>query len=312
MERGQIEVKSFPFLDLNFTPIAIDHQKLLEHFLKNYPQRIYGYTFASLLAWSVEFIFAWVFIEKETLLLSTYIAATKERHLLQPIGEFSTSSQKKLLEAISKNPYPIKIYAVGDQFIEKHQDFCSHFEDHSERDLANYVYKSADLASLAGKNYEKKRNLISQAEKLYHWTVEPLTGENLFRFQNDLINIGKKKQSQITVTLNSEKKALNMILTHFKQLHQKGFVICINGIPAAFSIYEELNPNTEVVHFEKAERKFKGLYQIINRETAKAILQEGYEFINREEDLGVEGLRKAKMSYHPIELVTSHILVFTI
>ena len=84
----------------------------------------------------------------------------------------------------------------------------------------------------------------------------------------------------------------------------------MDGKPVAFSLYEHLNPSTCVVHFEKAMREYKGLYQLVNRETAKKIYSKGCKHINREEDLGIEGLRKAKLSYHPLELCPAHALVF--
>jgi hypothetical protein len=79
-------------------------------------------------------------------------------------------------------------------------------------------------------------------------------------------------------------------------------MIRVGGEPVAFSIFERQNLDTAVVHFEKALREFKGLYQMINRETARAIAAAGYHLINREEDLNRPGLRQAKLSYFPLEI----------
>jgi hypothetical protein len=105
-------------------------------------------------------------------------------------------------------------------------------------------------------------------------------------------------------------EALDFILNHFSQFKEEGILIRVDGKPVAFSIYEPLNPSTCVVHFEKAMREYKGLYQLVNRETAKQIMSKGCKNINREEDLGIEGLRKAKLSYYPLELCPAHALVF--
>jgi hypothetical protein len=80
--------------------------------------------------------------------------------------------------------------------------------------------------------------------------------------------------------------------------------------PVAFSIYEAIGPVTVAVHFERALRSYKGLYQVINWETAKAVAAQGFDYLNREEDMGDAGLRDAKMSYHPVEIVKAHELTF--
>lgn len=294
------------FLGFDFSAISMQHQAKLETFLKQYPQKISGYTFASLISWGSVYSYAFHFMGPATLLISPYMYTEKQRHLLQPIGNFSVEHQQRLLNAIAKSDYPITILGVSDQFIAQYPEFCSHFKDVNDRNMANYLYKSADLANLAGRHYEKKRNLIAQEKKLYHWTLHPLTVECHPYCPKILEDIGSKQPSELTKELENELKALDVILTHFTELHQKGYLIRIDNVPAAFSIYEELNPNTAVVHFEKAERKYKGLYQLINQETAKGILHDGYEFINREEDLGVAGLRQAKTSYFPVELISSH------
>lgn len=303
-------MSTISFLGFDFIPITMEHQEKFEDFFKKYPQKLSGYSFASLLAWSTSYIYAWTYLEEDTLLISNWIETLGQRHLLQPIGTFSPQLQQIFLHSIAKNNYPIRIYRVSDQFIEKNGEFCSHFEDLNDRNRANYIYNAADLATLVGGHFEKKRNLIAQAEKLYQWTLQLLTEKNLSSCTKILANIGIKQMAENSKSLQNELKALDVIFANFFRLHQKGCMINVAGEPAAFAIYNELNPQTADIYFEKAEKKFKGLYQLINRETAKLILNEGYEFINREEDLGVEGLRQAKKSYFPIELISSHLLTY--
>ncbi len=105
-----------------------------------------------------------------------------------------------------------------------------------------------------------------------------------------------------------ERAAVRTALLNHVDLGQKGVLIVADGKPAAFSIFEAAGPDMAVVHFEKADRHYKGLYQIVNQETAKAIVAEGRSYINREEDMGIDGLRQAKHSYGPIEVVPSYTL----
>ena len=110
--------------------------------------------------------------------------------------------------------------------------------------------------------------------------------------------------------LEWETSALKYTLRHFDEFRQQGLLVSVGTRPVAFSIYETIGPATVAVHFERALRSYKGLHQVINWETAKAVAEQGFEYINREEDMGDEGLREAKMSYHPIEVIKSHELTY--
>ncbi len=297
------------FLDLEFTPLKLEDKEKLEPFLNKYSKKLSSYTFASLFAWNSVYSYEWTFIEKETLLISLNVE-NKKKHLLEPIGIFSEEAQKKLLNALHKIPYPIQIYAVSETFIKKNPNFCSNFNNVNDRKYANYLYKTKDLAAIEGRRYEKKRNLIAQSKNLYEWSLEKMT-EKCHPFCPKILEeIGLKKKGNISTELTNELKALDVMLVYFKELELKGYVITVNTVPVAFSIYSKMNQNTADIYFEKADKTFKGLYQIINHEIAKIIEFEGYEFINREEDLGIEGLRQAKLSYHPTELISYHILTF--
>lgn len=298
------------FLTLEFIPLTFDHKPLIESFLEKYPQNLTEYNFAYLISANTIFSYAYAILEDETLLISFSDDVTKQRHLLQPIGNFSEIEENKLLTLLSKNPYPVKILAVSDPFLENHSSFCSHFTDFNDCNLADYFYKSEDLAFLHGRHYEKKRNLIAQANRLYSWKREEIDKRHHPHCLSILENIGKELQSEKPKDLENERKILHAMLSHFDQLDQKGCVITIDNQPVAFSIYGKLNNNIADIFFEKADRKYKGISQVINQETAKLIFEEGYEWINREEDLGLAGLRQAKLSYHPYKLINYHILTW--
>ena len=93
-------------------------------------------------------------------------------------------------------------------------------------------------------------------------------------------------------------RALRKAFANFEELKLSGGLIRIEGKPVAYTIGEEINPQVFLLHFEKALAGYDGLYAAINNEFARRNLS-GYQYINREEDLGLEGLRKAKLSYHP-------------
>lgn len=298
------------FLELEFTPLTLDHKELLDSFFKKYPHTLSEYTSSYLLSANCVYSYAYALLNSDTLLISFFDEQSQERHLLQPVGNFLKICETNLLSLIQKNPYPIKIFAVSDSFLEMHGKFCSHFKDVNDRDLSDYLYKAEDLATLHGRHYEKKRNLIAQANHLYKWKIEDLDPVHHPHCLAILENIGRELQSEKPKDLENEAQVLHAFLSNFDKLEHNGCVIIIDNRPVAFSIYRELNKNTADVYFEKADRKFKGLSQLINQETAKKIFANGYEFINREDDLGLIGLRKAKLSYHPYKLINYHVLTW--
>jgi len=297
------------FLNLKFIPIELSHKKQLNPLLLREPPLLSGYTLASLLSWKIIFQYEWAMFQEKMLIISGRIPQENVRYILQPIGIFTKENQEILLSEIKKLDYPITIYGVDERFIERHPEFTSHFEIINDLGFANYIYKAEDLALLQGRNYAKKRNLISQAENAYQWSANPIKNDCLSKCIELLEQICFDDHIEEDESLMNERLVLDYTLRNFTELNQMGLVIRIDDKPVAFSIFEELNPDTVVIHFEKADRSYKGLYQLINRETSRIILESGYKFINREEDINLSGLRKAKQSYYPIELRPSYQLI---
>ena len=298
------------FLGYEFRPIELDQRQLLSSFLARHPQPLSGFTFAALATWRSIFEYGWVFAEAETLLISCILEPDRRRHLMQPVGSLSSVVQDKLLQGAASLPYPLRIVGVGEGFLEENADFVSRFSVFEDFAASNYIYLADNLAKLPGRRYAKKRNLLAQAQGLYSWTREPLAGANSDACFDVLNSIQEAEQPEIDTNLQQELIALDYTLRNFDGLGQKGLLLKVNERPVAFSIYEAISPTTAAIHFERALRSYKGLYQVINWETAQVIAGQGYEFINREEDLGSPGLRDAKRSYNPIKLIPAYELTF--
>lgn len=168
-----------------------------------------------------------------------------------------------------------------------------------DRDSADYVYLSQDLIGLAGRKYHGKRNHLAKFSRAYAFTYEDVTRENLVDCETVARawcaeNGGCGEDSG----LDKEHCAMRRTFAHFEALGFTGGLIRIGGAPVAFTIGEEINAEAYDVHFEKALGGYDGLYPAINHEFASRRLG-GYRYINREEDMGIEGLRRAKLSYYP-------------
>lgn len=174
-----------------------------------------------------------------------------------------------------------------------------------DRDNSDYVYTVTDLAELPGTKYHPKRNLVRQFNKNYPYEFKPLdcsTIEGCLKLSEDWCNI---KECSGNPRLHAEERAVKEMLTHCHALHLFGGVITVQGKIAAFTVASELNTSTVVIHIEKADTRYKGIYQAINNLFAGS-LKGKYEWLNRESDIGNEGLRKAKLSYYPHHLVEKY------
>jgi uncharacterized protein len=299
---------SFPGFE--FSPLKLEDRSFLTEFLRTNPQRLTGYTFASLAAWRPFYHYEWTFAEPGVLLISCVLEPDPRRHLLQPVGSLAPEVAKRLETLASGLPYPLRIIGVSDAFLKEYPLFAQSFDISEDRAVSNYLYTASALAQLPGRKYSKKRNLLAQASGLYRWSCEALNSKHIEQCYAVLNSILEEERPQVEGMLKRELAALECTLSHFDEFGQQGLLIFIDHRPVAFSIYEAVSPTTVAIHFERALRSYKGLYQVINCETAKVIAAQGYQFINREEDLGDPGLRDAKMSYQPVEIIPAFELTF--
>ena len=174
------------------------------------------------------------------------------------------------------------------------------FEEH--RDYFDYVYLSSDLAELSGSTYSKIRNRLNKFKRNYNYSTEQISEENMDEVMRFLDRWCLWRDCGSDPLLENERKAILYSMSHFFDLDLSGLIICIDDEIEAIVVYEEMNPGTAIVHYEKGSPDFDGIYKAINQETAK-ILQKDFKFINRESDMGIPGLRKAKISYRPDHMV---------
>ena len=182
-----------------------------------------------------------------------------------------------------------------------------------ERNFFDYVYRVETLASLAGKKLHAKRNHIHRFEEQNDWSFEPITLDNL----PECIAMNEKwmaeNEQEKQMDYSAEEKALALVFSNFEALGLEGGLLRSSGEVIAYTIGEVLNSDTYVTHFEKAFSHIQGAYPMINREFAKQIMATHPEihYVNREEDMGLENLRKAKLSYYPEFLVEKYVAIWS-
>lgn len=174
-----------------------------------------------------------------------------------------------------------------------------------DRDFFDYIYDRQDLATLAGKKYHGKRNHITAFERNENYTYEEISVRNIA----DCIamdDIWKTQNiSKNPIELENENQALMLAFEHFDALGLRGALLRLDGEVVAFTMGEAMGSHMFCTHFEKAFANVRGAYPMINREFAARSITE-FPLVNREEDTGDEGLRKAKLSYHPLKLLVKY------
>ncbi|SHM23249.1 DUF2156 domain-containing protein [Ruminococcus flavefaciens] len=227
-----------------------------------------------------------------------------------PSGEGSycevISEMKRYSEALGK---PLRVAGITENTLQMlRESFPDSFTVSTDDGDWDYIYNAQDLINLSGRKYHGKRNHLSHFNEL--GAEFNMMTENDF---DDCITFStieyNNKSYEHDHSYIAEQYAINTYFTYFHELGLKGGVIRIGGKVAAFTIGDELNDETFCVHIEKADTKYDGIYAGINNCFAKEAAAE-YKYINREEDLGIEGLRKAKQSYHPAFLLKKYIVTF--
>lgn len=171
-----------------------------------------------------------------------------------------------------------------------------------DRDNGDYVYRVEDLATLPGRKYSKKRNLVRQCRQNYDTVYEPINADNIDQCLAMQERWCEDRHCERDISLCGEFQAIRDAFRYFNDLQLIGGAIRLNGAIEAFAIGEQLHTDTAVCHFEKASPGFTGLGQLINTSFASTALGD-FQYVNREQDLGIDGLRQAKKSYHPDHMV---------
>ncbi|MDU3338185.1 DUF2156 domain-containing protein [Paraclostridium bifermentans] len=216
-----------------------------------------------------------------------------------------------IIKNFEKEHKQIHLKAINKEVVEYLQSvYGDRFEYIEERNNFDYIYDGESLRTLAGRKNQKKRNHLNSFVKEYGDRVEYKKLEEADF--DECINLLKEwsKDKEESIELDSEFKAIKRIFKNYKKLKDtlKISGIYIDSKLEAFSIGEMLNDNMAVIHVEKANADIRGLYPYINQQF---LLNEfsDVEFVNREEDLGIEGLRKAKLSYHPVKFAEKYTVI---
>ena len=266
-----------------------------------------GYTFTNFFMWRKMRNYSWA-MEDDVL----YIFSENEENFSawQPIG-----AQEKMQDAITKilrvaeenrGEKQFK-FAVVEKIFADELEMYPHakFNITSEQNSFDYVYLAQDLINLSGRKFHGKKNHLNAFRKENpDAKYVPITEKIIPKCREEL-NLWYEAHKRVNPDnpfICYEQAAIHEIFDHFEAFKVKGGAILIDGKVAAFTFGEKLNSDTAVIHVEKANPNIRGIYVAINQNFVENEWSDMI-YINREEDMGVEGLRKAKKSYRPIKMI---------
>jgi len=287
-----------------FQPLSPEDRPLIQGYLWSDQPETSELTFTNLFIWRSLFRWQWS-VDREWLLLLGQKEG-QDPFFLQPVGPGSRLEVSRRACDWLRTERGVlrpRIERADAKFVGELSAEAD-FEVSPLREHFDYVYRTSDLKDLKGSKYHAKRNHINRFLQNFGRAYEfvPIGPDNLslcLDFQERWCEL---KRCAEDMNLLDEWAAVRAALEDYAVLEVKGAAILIEGRVEAFTFGELLNAETAVVHIEKANPEIPGLYAVINHEFCRKYWS-SVPFINREQDLDEEGLRKAKMSYHPFRLV---------
>ncbi|HWR04459.1 MAG TPA: phosphatidylglycerol lysyltransferase domain-containing protein [Humidesulfovibrio sp.] len=282
----------------NFEKICLKHQEAYRAALAACPEVTSDYAFANLYGWAEHYGLEWriahdlVWI-KQTIPQQTFWA---------PVGDW-TKVDWAALPCLSG---PAKFTRVPEALVGIwRQAFGERLTAIEARDHFDYVYSVPELIELKGNKFHKKKNLLHQFEKSNIFEYTPMQADCVEEVL-DMQAEWHGWQEHPSEALVAENQAISRVLKNFDRLGSlMGGTIRIGGKVVAYTVGEKLDKETIVIHFEKGDTRFKGIYQAINKHFLEA-QEDRFSLVNREQDLGDEGLRKAKLSYNPVQFMQKY------
>ncbi len=303
--------------------ITVENRLFLEEYLNGYDYKTSGLSFSALYMWRDVNRFSWM-QSGDYLLLAGISHLELEDGIIEPFlfppltktGEYEPEGVRAALEEAKRifeeQGHPFSIRLLPFHMIDIIEAACpGEMKFIEDRPNYDYVYRRQDLVELKGRDYHAKKNHLNYFHKNYQYQYMPLTSamaEDAMQFIDEF-NQRKEVPEHEMQMLKMEEQAMEDVFRNLEKVGYLAGAILIDGKIEALTIGGTLNKNTITVHVEKANVNFRGLYQAINNEFCINVPPH-VKYINREEDMGIPNLRKAKLSYKPVKLVEKYIAVF--
>lgn len=287
---------------MDFQPMELRKKAEFDAILQHCGQQGCEYSFANLYLWGRQQA---AFHQSNLAFFSQF---NRRSVYLFPLGQDLKPTLDAIIQDARERGIPCRLTGLTqDDLALLERLYPGRFRYHFDRNSFDYVYDINDLADLQGRKYQKKRNHLNRFLQAHpDFSVEPITEKNLPEVAA-LVDrwYTLRLQEEPHSDFHMERTALTKALKHRQELGIEGLLLKVDGEPAAMTMGSFLNDNTFDVHFEKSLDRTDGAYPAINREFARYLRSKypSLRWLNREDDMGLEGLRKAKLSYYPDHMI---------
>ena len=298
-------------MDIPFKPITLDDRGIIQSFTLPGDYRNCDFSFSNMCSWRFLYKSEYAVVDGE-LLIRFWIEDGTRIAYMCPIGKGDLKKSVELIEQDSlANGHPLCMLGItpaAKENLEVH--FPNELVYLPNRDYYDYIYLREDLTSLKGKKFQSKRNHINNFKKqnpdYEYLPITPDLVPHCLRLEHKWFKANDPDTDGDDLTY--ERRSLTYALQNFEALGLTGGAIRVGSEIIAFSFGSPINHNTFGVHVEKADVNYQGAFTIISQEFASRI-PEQYTYVNREEDLGLPGLRQAKLSYNPVFLLEKNVVI---
>nr|WP_246577838.1 phosphatidylglycerol lysyltransferase domain-containing protein [Clostridium psychrophilum] len=295
-----------------FKRLAIEDKNIFEKFIYPYNFLSCEYSFTTLYIWreACDVCFT---IYKDALIIKKKDFEGRY-YFMQPLG-YSSENLKEIIDTLmvykTENEMEYLFKDLEEEFMEEIRNIYDDIKDiciEEDRDNFDYLYEAEKLIKLSGKKLHGKKNHYNSFVKNYDYEVKDIEDAEVIK---DVIVAAEKwyEANNDDYMLKCELQGIKDILNNMKIINTKGVAVYVDDKIVAFSLGEKLNDDLAVIHIEKADVNYSGVYSFIN----KAFVDRNFndvKIINREQDLGIAGLRKSKLSYHPFKLEKKYTFSF--
>ncbi len=290
---------------MNWTPFSLEAKETFDSYFKGSGTELSDYTFTN--------FFLWHFSRSVRYSVVGGFLCIEERRCgqkpvsMMPFGEGDLKGAVDQVRGdFNRRGVPFSMRAVSKETKEKLEGiFGDELVFEEDRDHHDYVYNVSDLVELSGKKFRDKRNHLNQFLVTYDHSYHRMTEDIVDEVAGAQIEWFSSYGWEDNPALADEHTGILELVDNFDRLDFTGGVLKVEGKVAAFTFGEQLNDDTVVIHTEKANADIRGAYQMINQKYLEEEWK-GMSYVNREEDLGIEGLRKAKQSYNPVRFIEKY------
>ncbi|MHC6180438.1 DUF2156 domain-containing protein [Clostridium sp. JNZ X4-2] len=297
---------------LIFKPITIDDKIIFDKYLNHYNFDTCEYSFTNLIIWRKGCDIKYTIYNNALIIKKRDFKGNY--HFMQPIG-YTEKNLKSIIEELlrykGKHPMVYLFKDAEEKFLNDLKEiYGDNISVKADIDNFDYIYTTEKLITLSGKKLHSKKNHYNYFTKTYDYEIKDFSEPNV---KSDIENAAEnwyKGKNNGDKYLEYELDGTREIINNMKLLNLEAMAVYVEDRIAAFTIGEQINDHMGIIHIEKGASSIRGIYTFVNKTFVENYLS-AVKYINREQDLGIPGLRKAKKSYHPVKMAEKYCINFS-